>query len=116
MGTGTEMIINTCLEQGLKAPDFEQKEDFKITFWRNVENNEDNDLSGAIGGQMDELTNRQIEVLNIIKNNPYISCNELSKQINVNESAIQKHLDNLKKKGFIEREGKTRGYWKILKN
>ena len=73
-------------------------------------------LKDVAGGQIEELlTDRQKEILNIIKNNPFVSCKELSLQINVNESVIQKHLDSLKKKGFIEREGKTRGYWKIKK-
>ena len=83
------------------------------------------ETGGQVGGQADEtggqvdvaieelLTDRQIEILNIIKNNPFVSRRELSTQMNVNESAIQKHLDNLKKKGFIEREGKTTGYWKM---
>ena len=128
VGTGTEMIVEKCKEYGLPAPNFEQSEIFKLTFWRNVVETEENNSFGniAVGGQVggqaggqagdaieDLLTDRQIEIFNIIKSNPFVSRRELSEQMNVNESAIQKHLDNLKKKGFIEREGKTTGYWKI---
>jgi len=73
-------------------------------------------IGGAIGGAMENsFKNRQIEILNIIKNNPSVSYRSISKQLNINESAVLKHLSNLKKKGFIEREGKTRGYWIINK-
>ena len=35
LGTGTEDILKKCSEYGLKRPDFQQDEDFKVTFWRN---------------------------------------------------------------------------------
>ncbi|NGM90263.1 winged helix-turn-helix transcriptional regulator, partial [Parapusillimonas sp. SGNA-6] len=54
------------------------------------------------------------EVLDMIKENPAISRSQLSSKLGVNESAIQKHIDALKQKGVIEREGETTGYWKIL--
>ena len=90
-----------------------------------INNDEDSTGSGQTGGQIDETggqiggqienepTDRQMEILGILKENPYISRDLLSEKLQINQSVIQKHLDNLKKKGFIEREGKTRGYWKI---
>ena len=117
VGTGTEMIVDKCKEYGLPTPHFEQSEFFKLTIWRNVAESQENNTSdgaigGAIGGAIENLlTVRQIEILNILKSNPFISYRSLSKQLNINESATLKHLDCLKKKGVIEREGKTRGYW-----
>jgi ATP-dependent DNA helicase RecG len=69
--------------------------------------------SGQAGGQAD-LTPRQKEVLTLIKLNPRISRKEIAEKLNINESAVQKHTDTLKKKKIIEREGETSGRWIIL--
>ena len=51
--TGTEMIISPCLEQGLKEPECEQNEYFKVVFLINaVDDNEDNSFDGEAGGQI----------------------------------------------------------------
>lgn len=57
------------------------------------------------------LTKRQQEIFDAIKNNPEISRKELASMFKINESAIQKHINKLKK---IERIGTTIGRWKIL--
>jgi len=31
----------------------------------------------------------------------------------INESAVLKHIEILKEKGYIERVGGTRGFWKV---
>jgi ATP-dependent DNA helicase RecG len=125
-GTGIKRVRRMFVEYGLTEPIFKEETDgmlvtvFGLSFDENTRKFEDREIDeggaigGAIGGAMEEiLTDRQIEILNIIKNNPSISYRVLSKQLNINESAVLKHLDSLKKKGLIEREGKTRGYWKI---
>ncbi|WP_166966992.1 RNA-binding domain-containing protein [Yeosuana marina] len=75
---------------------------------------------GQIGGQKDaeiddikELTHRQKEVLKLITSDNRISRSGIAEILHINESAIQKHLNNLKDAGFIERVGGTRGYWKV---
>ena len=65
------------------------------------------------GGQV-ELTNRQKEILEVIKENSEISRNKLAQHFEINESAIQKHLNSLKQKDFIVRIGTTIGKWKII--
>jgi len=81
-------------------------------------------VSGQIGGQIDkerdnvidaieELTHRQKEILKIISSDNRISRSGIAEVIHINESAIQKHLNSLKGKGYLERIGGTRGYWKI---
>ena len=83
-------------------------------------------IGGQIGGQMGgaieiegqvlELTQRQNEVLDILKQDSKISRLALAKQMEISESAISKHLEILKEKGYIERIGGTRGFWKIKTN
>ena len=68
---------------------------------------------GQAGGQAEQLTERQQEVLELIKSNPAISRKQLSERLAINPSAIQKHIDSLKKKGIISRDSETTGYWKI---
>ena len=130
-GTGIKRVRRMFVEYGLSEPVFKEETDgmlvtvFGLLFDENTRKFEErdidksNEIGGAIGGaigvQMEEsLSDRQIEILKIIMDNPSISYRVLSKNLNINESAVLKHIDKLKKKGIIEREGKTRGYWKIV--
>lgn len=70
-------------------------------------------VSGQVGGQAEKLTERQQEILELIKANPAISRKRLSEILRINPSAIQKHIDSLRKKGRISRDSETTGYWKI---
>ncbi len=55
-------------------------------------------------------------IFEMIVNNPHITRNELADSIGINPSAVQKHIEILVNKGFIERKGRTRGsYFTILK-
>jgi ATP-dependent DNA helicase RecG len=73
-------------------------------------------IGGAIGGVIDSteaLTKRQKEVLKLIATNPSITYNEIAEALSINESAVGKHITAIKNKGFLVRQGDTRGYWKI---
>jgi ATP-dependent DNA helicase RecG len=52
------------------------------------------DAGGAIING--ELTKRQIEILIIILKNPSITYRDISKQLNINESVVLKHINKLK--------------------
>ena len=75
---------------------------------------------GQIGGQKDaeiddikKLTHRQKEVLKLIASDNRISRSGIAEILHINESAIQKHLNNLKDAGFIERVGGNTCYWEV---
>lgn len=89
----------------------------RMTFPKNTGGIIDGIISGAIGGiiggAINELTDRQKEVLELIKNNPKISITQIAETLEISRSAIQEHIDLLKEKQIIEREGGTKGYWKI---
>ena len=70
-------------------------------------------VGGQVGGQVGHLTDRQKEVLDLIINDPSISRKALSEKLDINPSAIQKHIDALKQKGIISRESETTGFWEI---
>jgi len=67
---------------------------------------------GAIGGAI-KLTPRQKEILNIIRKNTKISYRTIAENLKINESAVLKHLNNLKEKGVLKRIEGTRGYWEV---
>ena len=51
-----------------------------------------------------------------MKDNPHVSRKEMSEQLNISSSAIQKHIKMLKEQGFIVRIGSAKGgIWNILK-
>ena len=71
---------------------------------------------GVIGGAIDSteaLTKRQKEVLKLIATYPSITYNEIAEALSINESAVGKHITAIKNKGFLVRQGDTRGYWEI---
>lgn len=47
------------------------------------------------------MTNREREILNIIKKNPYISQNEISDILNIKRSSVAVHISNLVSKGYL---------------
>ncbi|MCG8700393.1 MAG: HTH domain-containing protein [Bacteroidales bacterium] len=49
----------------------------------------------------------------MIKSDNNISYRAMASKLEINDSAIKKHINSLKDKGVLERVGGTRGYWKI---
>src|SRR5690554_606566 len=69
-----------------------------------------------LGGNIINLTTRQKEVLSYILTDQKITRKELAKILDINESAVQKHLKALTTKKIIQRIGTKDGYWEILLN
>lgn len=70
-------------------------------------------IGGATGGAM--LTERQKQILSLLIAKPTLSYRKIAEQLQINPSAIQKHINELKRLGFLERVGGTKGYWRIKK-
>ncbi|WP_297702155.1 winged helix-turn-helix transcriptional regulator [uncultured Fibrobacter sp.] len=77
-----------------------------------AENEVGGQMGGQIGGQI-ALNERQLDILQIIKNNPSVTRKMLAEMLGINESAVQKHLETLKQNGVIRHIGKTRGHWEV---
>jgi ATP-dependent DNA helicase RecG len=71
-------------------------------------------IGGQVGSQISSLTDRQKEVLTYIAEKPNISQQHLADTLKINRSAVQKHINALKNRQIITREGGTRGRWIIL--
>ncbi len=55
------------------------------------------------------------KVYELIKTNPKITRKELCENLGINPSAVQKHIEKLKKENAIKRSGGDKGgYWEIL--
>jgi predicted HTH transcriptional regulator len=56
-----------------------------------------------------------INILKKMVENPKVTIVELAKLLGLSENAIQKQLKNLQEKGYLQRNGKTRGgSWQVL--
>ena len=63
----------------------------------------------------ENLTDTQMKILELMKENPFITRNELAEKIGITPDGIKYHLDLLRKQGIIKREGSNKkGCWKIL--
>lgn len=129
LGSGIPRILESYGKECFKFSD----NFLRMTFPKNTEmegGQMGGQIGGQIGGQMGDvqlgetqlggntlrLTNRQKEVLSYILTDQKITRKELSKTLNINESAVQKHLKSLTEKKIIKRIGTKDGYWKILIN
>ena len=64
-----------------------------------------------------ELTERQQVILNLIKENPSLSANEMSQKTGMTSRTIQRDLAQLHEKGILYREGGRKdGSWVIKSN
>lgn len=116
-GSGMARIRELCRQAGNPEPSIAESGDFVDIEFHRTEIAEGSSMGGHEGGQMGgqilELTERQREVLALLQENPNITRQALVDRLNINASAVQKHLDKLKEAGAIERIGGTRGYWKV---
>ena len=74
------------------------------------------DVGGDVGGQkVAKLAERQRKMLDLIKENPRMSANEMSEVLSVTQRTIERDLAAMQKQGIIIREGNVKsGRWVIL--
>lgn len=113
-GSGIGRIIGYFKEENLPLPKFENiSAGFQVTvFPADIEEVASGQTSGQTSGT--KLSKIHQKIIDIIHENPKITRKELSNALNINSSAIQKHIDKLKKENIIYREGGDfGGFWKI---
>ena len=77
--------------------------------------------SGTVSGIKNTESGTKIKtidkILDLISKDNSISITQLSTTTNITRSTIQKHIDNLKDKGIIRRDGASKGgKWIIINN
>jgi predicted HTH transcriptional regulator len=104
MGTGIQDMVKRSVDYGLAEPEFVMRDCF-VTIIRRKKNIalKKIETGGQTGGQT--LTDIQKQIADYMINNPMITRKELSANLKINASAVQKHIDKLKREGIIKREG-----------
>ena len=119
-GSGLTRICNET--KALEGYKDELKPVFKSTptqFQTIIFSSSDTPNVGDHGGDMSEtrLTERQQNILNLIKESPTITGKQLSVTLSVSQRTIERDLSALQKIGVLKREGRDNdGVWVIVKN
>lgn len=115
IGSGIVRMKNAMEEYGLNEPRFDINSNwFTIIFYRpsfvGVEKWSEKWYEKG-------LTEREIQIITEIEKNARISVKGLAELLNINSSAVQKHLYKLKVKNILERIGPAKGgHWEIREN
>lgn len=95
------------LETGMPPNEFRKKNNQMKTFTNT--SNLASGLKSTKHGGIKELSSRQKQLLWLINEQRNISINDLSKKLKINPSAVQKHIESLKKEKILQHSGPKRG-------
>ena len=110
VGSGINRIKNLVREKGLKVK-FETDEFFRIIFYRPILKTVD---KTTLKTTLKTTPKTEEKILNIIKQNPSITKENLASQTAITIDGIKYHIKKLSKKGAIKWIGPSKGgYWKI---
>lgn len=115
IGSGFPKIISAWQKAGWGKPELIDKYELQEVELRlPIPNETGGQTSGQTGGQTGSPKTIE-KVFELIKNNPYITRQELVDKIGIKASAIQKHIEKLKAQKRIERVGSSTfgGHWDI---
>lgn len=116
-GSGLCNLFNVWDESGFDRPVLEENIDpDRITLKLHLadEGNEDV-FDGNEGKNEGNLDGNEAAVLDIICSSPSLSAVAISKQLSISKATVERVIQVLKKKGYIQRKGGTRGEWIVLK-
>lgn len=120
--TGIPKIKRALKNNGSKEPEFETNEDrdyfittiFMHEGFENKKLNKNDVINEVINGVI-KFGENEIKVLNLIKENSYITKKEICKNTGLSKSTTDRVISNLKEKDAIKRIGANKnGYWKII--
>lgn len=123
-GTGIQKMIRLCTEAGLPKPEMRESGlFFQIAFCK-PENSQKTarkqpetvrELPGDYPVIHQQLPETSRKIIEILRNNPYLSRRNIAKHLGITEGSVRHHLKKLKAQGLVERVGPDKGgYWKIV--
>ncbi len=82
----------------------------------NVGNDVGNDgnIVGNCGGNVGNLAGNELLIYQEIKANPAVSAAEIAETLSLSKRTVERISGSLRDKGYIRREGSTRGKWIVL--
>lgn len=114
-GSGFKRIDSYCRDASVKYSYEEMGNGFKFVLYRNSDiKNVTKDVTKDV--TKTGLTQTEQSVYEVIKQTPTITRDEIAERIAKTVRTVQRSLNALRDKGYIDREGnKTKGHWIILK-
>ncbi len=106
--SGFKSVFHECEEKNIKTEYIIANDGFTFIFKRNVVNSVVNNVVNR------PLSSEEKIILDLLKNDPYLSAEKISKLLNKSSRSIQRCLANLRDDGFIRRIGLTKGYWEVI--
>lgn len=106
-GTGTNKMIDLCLEQNLPPPEFTEYSDGLSIVFRFKE---PTDVSHTSQPLVDTLSARQKEIVAILKTEGFININSIVNRLkeHIPERTLRHELSSLKKRGILKTVGSAR--------
>jgi len=120
-GSGTLEMIKQCRANKLPEPVFNaDKREFKVVLKRKIPKLKNTQKNGLVEGLaerlVEELAESQIRILHLISADPKISKKDMSNEIGISTTAIDKNISSLKKRRIIRRVGSDKGgRWEIIR-
>ncbi|MGD9475170.1 MAG: ATP-binding protein [Eubacteriaceae bacterium] len=123
-GSGIPRIIKECLDYGLSEPELiDMAGDFRVNLYRGSKNGDKiNDITDQTNQtnqtdqtNQDSLSEAEITLLLLIKENPQMTNAQMAQDLGWNVSRVKYYLQKLKKSSTIKRQGSTHhGFWELL--
>ena len=117
MGTGIKKIRDAMADEGLEAPVFTSTMFFTVVFKRPPMHilSIDKSNKNVTLKLPDGLTENEVEICKLIKENERITYIEMAERLGISESTVTRVARSLSKKGMIKRIGPERGgSWKTF--
>jgi ATP-dependent DNA helicase RecG len=126
-GTGIPTIIAVLKNNGSPAPLFDTDEPNRGYFVTEIKIHpefmadttipiarKERLVDGLVERLVDGLAESQKKIVQLMINNPIVTINEMSEEIGISTTAIDKNITTLKRKGIVERVGSdSSGTWKV---
>lgn len=108
-GRGIQKICDACKKLGAEEPEYIiHGEDIMVKF-KALQN------SKVTEKVINNLTENEKEVLEILENNPFATYMEIADKLTVSRKTVSQKIKMLKNKGIITRVGSAKkGYWKRI--
>lgn len=102
IGSGIPRMRKEMLDAGLPEPTYDTEGMFTVSFRRPLKKG------------LNELTEIQIKVVQIVKKNPTFTMEQIGEAIGVGRTSVYKIVKSLKEYGILERKGrKSDGEWVV---
>lgn len=114
-GRGIEKICQACDEDGSPRPEYTiNPGDIMIKFTASEDRVIRIGSQGVTAKVTIKVTDKEIEVLDLIREDPGYSMDEIAKRLSVSRKTIAARMKSLKEKGILEKIGATKnGHWQI---